>query len=205
MSHFPANPKCTIADGMTTKPNPKNANCQASCERCESFVKDAKDNRNTRAAKQRRTTKVPLNRLMSYRFEPLIARLVEKKALARKKAEDLYTDLLRFLFLCGTVGKTLAPSERIDLAWHEFLLFTREYQRFCRLMFGFFIHHNPVEAGKRPKPGSGKSVIKDTLEAAHAVFGDLSVNWSFPRVAANCLGGNYNCARCSTPSTSCDS
>lgn len=188
---------------MQTKAHPSNPNCQASCERCESCVKDAADAKTVRAKTRRRISAVPLNKVMNYRFEPLIGRLVDKKGLLRQEAENLYTDMLRFMFLCGTVGKTLAPSERIDLAWHEFLLFTREYQRFCRSMFGFFVHHNPVESGKRPKPSEGSSVIKDTLAAGREAFGDLSANWEFPGASAFCSG--YNCAKCSTPSTSCDS
>lgn len=149
-----------------------------------------------------RSRDVPLNRIMGYRFQPLIDRLVEKKGLKRREADDLYLDLMRFMFLCGTVRKVLAPSERIDLAWHEFLLFTKEYQRFCSRMFGFFIHHNPRESGKRPLPRNGESVIRNTLVAARKTFGDLSPNWQFPGVKS--FGCNYSCARCSTPSTSCE-
>lgn len=152
--------------------------------------------------RKHRTAKTPINRVMAYSFPPLIDRLVEKKGLERSDAEALYTDMLRFLYLCGTTEKTMAPSERIDLAWHEFLLFTRPYQAFCRRMFGFFIHHNPRESGKRPVPSEGASVIQDTLAAARAAFGELSGNWDFPKAAD--FTCNYNCARCSTPSTSCE-
>lgn len=157
----------------------------------------------SKARKSRRCQSIPLNRIMSYRFKPLIDRLVTKKGMRISEAEGLYKDMLRFLYLCGTVEKVLAPSERIDLAWHEFLLFTKEYQRFCSKMFGFFVHHNPRESGKRPAPRNGESVIRNTLDAAHESFGELSSNWEFPGVKS--FGCNYNCARCSTPSTSCDS
>jgi hypothetical protein len=143
-----------------------------------------------------RIAKTPVNRIMSYRFQPLIDRLVDKKGMVRSDAELLYIDMLRFLYLCGSTTKTMAPSEKIDLAWHEFLLFTREYQNFCQRMFGFFIHHNPRESGKRPSPASGVSVIQDTLAAGRAAFGTLSQNWEFTKAA--------NCVKCSTPSTSCD-
>lgn len=69
-------------------------------------------------------------------------------------------------------------------------------------MLGFFIHHNPVESGRRPRLSEGTSVIKGTLDAAHEAFGYLSANWKFPGVSALCSG--YNCAKCSTPSTNCD-
>lgn len=42
------------------------------------------------------------------------------------------------------------PSQVVDVAWHEFILFTEEYARFCRKALGRFIHHTPAEAMKSP-------------------------------------------------------
>lgn len=42
------------------------------------------------------------------------------------------------------------PSQAVDIAWHEFILFTREYERFCLKAFGYFVHHTPAEAMKSP-------------------------------------------------------
>src|SRR3954463_4677000 len=36
------------------------------------------------------------------------------------------------------------PSRVADGLWHEFILHTREYQRFCRRAFGSFMHHTPA-------------------------------------------------------------
>jgi len=44
-------------------------------------------------------------------------------------------------------GKMVAmPSEIIDVLWHEFILFTREYEQFCKQGLGKFLHHVPTEA-----------------------------------------------------------
>lgn len=40
------------------------------------------------------------------------------------------------------------PSQVIDVAWHEFILFTKEYAYFCNKALGRFIHHTPAEAMK---------------------------------------------------------
>lgn len=34
-------------------------------------------------------------------------------------------------------------SKEADLLWHQFILFTREYEAFCKENFGEFIHHSP--------------------------------------------------------------
>jgi hypothetical protein len=36
------------------------------------------------------------------------------------------------------------PSQVVDDLWHEFILYTREYSRFCQRAFGAFLHHTPA-------------------------------------------------------------
>ncbi|MBL8449699.1 MAG: hypothetical protein JNM32_07230 [Dechloromonas sp.] len=36
------------------------------------------------------------------------------------------------------------PSQAVDDLWHEFILYTREYETFCRKAFGHFLHHTPA-------------------------------------------------------------
>lgn len=38
------------------------------------------------------------------------------------------------------------PSQVADDLWHEFILFTRNYQVFCEKAFGQFMHHTPAVA-----------------------------------------------------------
>lgn len=38
------------------------------------------------------------------------------------------------------------PSQIADDLWHEFILFTRNYEAFCRRAFGRFLHHTPAVA-----------------------------------------------------------
>ena len=36
------------------------------------------------------------------------------------------------------------PSQVVDDLWHEFILYTRTYERFCQQAFGRFMHHTPA-------------------------------------------------------------
>lgn len=36
------------------------------------------------------------------------------------------------------------PSQVTDELWHEFILFTKNYDAFCRKAFGHFLHHSPA-------------------------------------------------------------
>lgn len=36
------------------------------------------------------------------------------------------------------------PSQVADEVWHEFILYTKNYEHFCRRAFGRFLHHSPA-------------------------------------------------------------
>ena len=36
------------------------------------------------------------------------------------------------------------PSQVVDDLWHEFILYTKNYELFCRRAFGRFMHHTPA-------------------------------------------------------------
>lgn len=52
--------------------------------------------------------------------------------------------------LAGKNRVVAMPSQVIDVAWHEFILFTKEYAYFCKQALGRFIHHTPAEAMESP-------------------------------------------------------
>lgn len=41
-------------------------------------------------------------------------------------------------------GFVSMPSQVTDDLWHEFILYTRNYQAFCQRAFGRFLHHSPA-------------------------------------------------------------
>ncbi|HCS91186.1 MAG: hypothetical protein N838_12120 [Thiohalocapsa sp. PB-PSB1] len=57
-----------------------------------------------------------------------------------------------YFLMCNTAGRKLLamPSQAVDLLWHEFILFTRQYQEFCQMALGRFLHHTPAEAMSSP-------------------------------------------------------
>ncbi|MGB1868790.1 MAG: glycine-rich domain-containing protein [Porticoccaceae bacterium] len=46
------------------------------------------------------------------------------------------------------------PSKVVDQAWHEFILFTKQYEGFCQQAFGRFLHHTPATAMASEKDAS---------------------------------------------------
>ncbi|MDD2722450.1 MAG: hypothetical protein PHH59_00310 [Methylovulum sp.] len=89
-----------------------------------------------------------------YRFHPAIRQKLRKKHPTLTDQQlDLVFQALRDYFYCCSRAKhrmVSMPSQIVDDAWHEFILFTRSYQQFCQKAFGRFLHHTPAEAMSRP-------------------------------------------------------
>lgn len=79
----------------------------------------------------------------------LAARRPELSATQRTAVLDGLRD---YFHLCHAAGRRMVamPSQAVDDAWHEFILFTRRYDAFCRGAFGRFLHHTPAEAMRSP-------------------------------------------------------
>jgi hypothetical protein len=144
----------------------------------------------------------PAERLVDWDFPPLVERLVEKHELAEADAQQLFADLKKFLVVCSLrrpQDPQLSPPERIDLAWHEFILFTQVYWAFCQELCGRYIHHTPythVERMAMQEAGTAGDGVRRAIEAAKARFGTLSRNWAaLPSATGDCEA----CA----PSTAC--
>lgn len=90
----------------------------------------------------------------SYRFpDRLKKKLLEAYPhLSDAQANLVIKGLREYFHLCNMAGKRMVamPSQVVDLAWHEFILFTRQYQHFCSKALGRFLHHTPAEAMVSP-------------------------------------------------------
>lgn len=70
----------------------------------------------------------------------------EQRALVLRGLRDWF-------WMCSKAGRrrrVSMPSQVVDDAWHEFILFTRAYEQFCRQTLGHFLHHTPAEAMSTP-------------------------------------------------------
>ncbi len=83
----------------------------------------------------------------------------------------VYAGLRDYFHICHHAGRRMVsmPSQVVDDAWHEFILFTRTYQRFCNKAFSRFLHHTPAEA--MPGPTSAQTGIKRAWRLACAKDG----------------------------------
>jgi hypothetical protein len=77
---------------------------------------------------------------------PLLKKKITEISLKNQIENDvLLLEMIKFLNLIHVTNEKLSPSLLVDLAWHEFILFTRYYHEFCITHFSRFIHHTPSE------------------------------------------------------------
>ena len=98
--------------------------------------------------------KKQLRFIENYQFSPALIKRVQAQHdyLSDTDMRKVVEATRDYFYICNQAkGKMVAmPSEIVDVLWHEFILFTREYQLFCQKGIGRFLHHTPTEAMKTP-------------------------------------------------------
>jgi hypothetical protein len=77
----------------------------------------------------------------------LYAKLTTRHPALTRKECELVAQGLRQFFLCYLMSgrqHVSMPSQIADDLWHEFILYTKNYDHFCRQAFGKFLHHTPA-------------------------------------------------------------
>jgi hypothetical protein len=71
---------------------------------------------------------------------------IEHPELTDKQQMLVWSALREYFQLCRMARHKMVamPSIITDDAWHDFILFTREYHDFCSNAFGRYLHHSPA-------------------------------------------------------------
>lgn len=95
----------------------------------------------------------------------LIPRIAKEHHRTLEEATMMVREAKRMLYLCIVSGESIAPSDIVDEAWHEMLMFTRFYKDFGNFIGGF-IHHDPTDpemaTAELPAPAPVETVPNET-------------------------------------------
>jgi hypothetical protein len=95
-----------------------------------------------------------LSFIQSYSFHPVIKEKVQKRYphLNDSQVETIFDALRSYFTYCNKAKRRMVamPSQAVDTAWHEFILFTRAYQLFSKRAIGRYLHHTPTVAMSSP-------------------------------------------------------
>lgn len=91
----------------------------------------------------------------NYRFNSAILTKVQQRYphLNKNDLELVIEGLREYFYVCRMAKNrpVSMPSQVVDVAWHEFILYTRLYDSFCKKALGRFLHHTPAEAMRSPR------------------------------------------------------
>ena len=139
----------------------------------------------------------PAQSILLYKNEVVVNRIAKELNVSKEDAELQFREMLKFLYCCAISKKPLTPSKKLDEPWHTFVLFTRDYEAFCKNYLGKFIHHVPDIDESIETKKANKKRYEQTYEVATAVFGNLpEFMWPNPAMSlanANC-GGCHGCS-----------
>lgn len=89
-----------------------------------------------------------------YPFPSALGRAVQRRYpdLNEQQTALVLRGLRDYFHICNRAGRRMVamPSRAVDVAWHELILHTQLYARFCREGLGRFLHHTPAEAMRAP-------------------------------------------------------
>lgn len=128
---------------------------------------------------------------------PVLLRYQHKNPdLSPEAVLDHYRELIRYLLAASQCREDLTPSAVVDDAWHNFILFTKLYEPWCKEHFGIFIHHVPT-VGEATDGEMATYVI--TVELLTKQVGAKPELWPLEKVdsaqcAARCKPGK--CGKC---------
>jgi hypothetical protein len=131
-------------------------------------------------------------------FERLANRISTDEQVDRARADRIMDQALAFLGTCATSAEPLTPSDAVDVGWHTFVLYTREYAQFCDRIAGRFIHHVPTDdtsesTVEQPARGAqtGTRLARTVAAIRHAGF---TVDGELWRAAGEC--NEQRCSQC---------
>lgn len=131
-------------------------------------------------------------------FRRLVARIVKDEGMDQALAERVMDQALAYLGACAVnPGAGLAPSGLVDVGWHTFILYTREYAEFSRAVAGRFLHHTPTDDDTPVKGVSIAATVAIIEASGYAVDTEL---WS---MSADCSEGGGHDGSDTSGSGSC--
>jgi hypothetical protein len=129
---------------------------------------------------RRRSTLRAEDYILEYEFPPHIRRRIRRRFAHLDEAglEMVERGLREWLVCCAWRRRTLLgmPSRVVDEAWHEFILDSIAYTKFCNVAFGDYLHHTPDDAMETPMADALHNTVRAWDRSRSGEYGE-SVLW----------------------------
>lgn len=114
---------------------------------------------------------------LAYEAPFLIEKLLKERIVeTAEEGELLFTEVKKFLILVNVDSSKVWDmySLRVDEAWHQFILFTRQYIEFCQRFFGRYIPHSPSNSPESEPINPDESTAFEDFQCRYQeLFGEI--------------------------------
>lgn len=148
--------------------------------------------------------KAIIDKVMRYEIShDILKRYQSETNVPWERIPKLVNEAKRFLIMgaLNTGQRASMLSEEVDELWHTFILFTQDYDKFCKETLGKFVHHIPCskdEIAARP-PDHYEKAYNHFSSVYKSFFGITPPDdvWMTPD-KCNCSdgGGGSRCGAC---------
>jgi hypothetical protein len=130
-----------------------------------------------------------LEEVLAFRHPDVVARFLKSWNVSQAEAEEVFEDLKRWLWVSAVSVKERIPGEKplplailhsmalVDEMWHAFILYTKDYTKFCVDHFGFYLHHGPTTSEQKAEAKARLETDPAAFEAQIAA--DFETQFSF--------------------------
>lgn len=101
---------------------------------------------------------------------PFAGRLAKDNGWSMLYARRVIEEYRRFAFLMVAAGHMAVPSDQVDQAWHQHLIYTRSWADFCTNSLRTPLHHEPTRGGQAEQDRF-IALYQQTLQSYHNFFG----------------------------------
>lgn len=97
--------------------------------------------------------------------------------------QEAFREFKKYVALIALFKKSLPMlSKPVDAVWHQFILFTKQYQAFCEEYLGFYLHHSPntsfTSNAEAERPAG------NFVDQYRQVFGEVPDMWNLSEKAS---------------------
>jgi hypothetical protein len=124
----------------------------------------------------------PVAAVLAYQHDRLLKRYASDHGATIDESRRCFRALKEFLIVCALKPGFKVTSDPIDQMWHTFLLFTKDYKKFCEENLGMFINHEPFEH-------AAPQAYLETRAFAEKYFGQIDEHLWSADAKADCSSG----------------
>jgi acyl-CoA thioesterase FadM len=130
-----------------------------------------------------------LDEVLAWQQPDVVASFVKTFALPQDEAQDIFRQMKAMLWLMNEMdhdgmrenGRRFGLDRSlvvVDEMWHQFILYTKNYQQFCQTLFGQMMHHFPTTEAERQATALAMAGLSDEHKA-RAIMDDKRWQYTY--------------------------